>query len=665
MKIKHLLLSAIAVATALVSCQKDLSKETASISLSDSVINFESTTDDTKTITLTSTRVWQVEIPEAAAKWIGVSPDKGEASADPQTIEITVKANADFDRSAKITFKIVGGSKELTVNQKGDKGAAQPGDGTAAHPYSVAEARAEAAKLALGSSSQSEVYVKGIVHKIKAYDSKYKTINFYISDDGTSKDDFTMFSTYSFNGGEFKSQEDIDAVLKVNDVVVVCGKIKNHDNNGASLLEMTWGTLISVNGVGPEVETSSAEGLVVCVTAKSIVIKTAEGYAYAYSDNGISGVAIGDKVKVTGEQDTYAGISQIANPEIQKISSGNTVTYPNPTVIGADNIAAFSQAFAYIKLTGTLSISTSDKGTYYNITVPGSDKTGSLAYPTQDVTSLDGQLIDVQGYFVGWTGSGNKYFNIATVNIAASEAKYFTVEKSEISVDAKATSATIKVQSNVSWSVTSETEGFTVSPASGENSGEVTVSFAANTDTEKKVTATIKITTNDTEIAEADRTKTVTIIQGKAMSANAQVIELSAENDLRTITDFPKDSYAAEYKEYTINGYTWGFSKSYKYLGDQKTIIFGKTGAYIQMPAIAGKSLTKVSVLTGKNASAKVTIGIYDVNDSLVTGGTDINTGKGTTHDWNLSGTAANTNYRIKVTNDNNAQFQTITLVYE
>ena len=664
MKIKHLLLSAIAVATALVSCQKDLSKETASISLSDSVINFESTTDDTKTITLTSTRVWQVEIPEAAAKWIGVSPDKGEASADPQTIEITVKANAYFDRSAKITFKIVGGSKELTVNQKGDKGAAQPGDGTAAHPYSVAEARAEAAKLALGSSSQSEVYVKGIVHKIKAYDSRYTTINFYISDDGTSKDDFTMFSTYSFNGGEFKSQEDIDAVLKVNDVVVVCGKIKNHDNNGASLLEMTFGKLISVNGVGPEVETTSAEGLVVALTAKAIVIKTADGYAYAFSKNGISDVAVGDYVKAKGTSSTYAGISQIENPTIDVQSSGNAVEHPTPTIIGADNIEGFSNALEYVRLTGTMIKS----GNYYNISIPGSSKQGSLSYPAVDYSSFDKSMVDVEGYFVGWT-SGNTYFNIATVNIAASSAKYFTVEKSEISVDAKATSATIKVQSNVAWSVISETEGFTVSPASGENSGEVTVSFAENTNTENAITATIKITTNDTEIAEADRTKTVTIIQGKALSANAQVIELSAENDLKDKEGFPQAKGSYEYAEYDINGFTWGFAATsdsgYYYYSSGNAILVGKKGAYIQMPAIEGKSLTKVSVLTAKDASAKVTVGIYDTSDNLVTGGGDLTLGKGTTHDWNLSGTSVNTNYRIKVTNANNSQFQTITLVYE
>ena len=122
MKIKHLLLSAIAVATALVSCQKDLTKETASVSLSVAEVNFESTKTDKKTITLSSTRPWIAEIPAAAKEWVSVSPAQGEASADPQTIEITVKDNGGFNRSADITFNIKVGSRILKVNQNGDHG---------------------------------------------------------------------------------------------------------------------------------------------------------------------------------------------------------------------------------------------------------------------------------------------------------------------------------------------------------------------------------------------------------------------------------------------------------------------------------------------------------------------------------------------------------------
>lgn len=304
MKIKHLLLSAIAVATALVSCQKDLSKETASISLSDSVINFESTTDDTKTITLTSTRVWQVEIPEAAAKWIGVSPDKGEASADPQTIEITVKANADFDRSAKITFKIVGGSKELTVNQKGDQGEAVKGDGSLEKPYSVAEALAV---IASGSIPTTEVHTKGIITELGEFGgTKYGNYTYKISDDNSASNYLTVFRGKYIDGDKFTSADQI----KLGDVVVVLGKLVNYNNTTP---EYDSGSkIITING-----STEPSDGFSVSTLALS-----AEGSQTSAK------FSISSNVDWTVNTDNSA---YVANPASGNGSSDVEITFPANT----------------------------------------------------------------------------------------------------------------------------------------------------------------------------------------------------------------------------------------------------------------------------------------------------------------------------------------------
>ena len=194
MKIKHLLLSAIAVATALVSCQKDPSKEKASLTLSDSEISFETSAEGTKTVTLTSTRMWEAQIPTAAAEWVSVSPDKGEASANPQTIEITVKPNTGNDRTAEISFRIVGGTKTLKVSQKGDQGEAVKGDGSLEKPFNVAEAIVEANKNSFTPPTDNDkikalpdYYVKGIISNIKNVDTgQYGNAEFNISDDGTT-----------------------------------------------------------------------------------------------------------------------------------------------------------------------------------------------------------------------------------------------------------------------------------------------------------------------------------------------------------------------------------------------------------------------------------------------------------------------------------------------
>lgn len=501
MKIKHLLLSAIAVATALVSCQKDFSKEKASISLSVAEVNFESTKTDKKTITLSSTNPWKAEIPTAAKKWVSVSPVQGEASADPQTIEITVKDNGGFNHSADITFKNAGGFQILKVNQNGDMGEAVPGDGSLENPYLASQARAKAETL--GDNEKSDkVYVKGIVHKIKSIDTgNYGNAEYYISDNGSSSsDDLPIFRGYYLNGVHFTSEDQ----LKVGDAVVVYGQLTKYvgtQNNPTP--QMAQGSeLIIINGKGAEVETISAEGLVVALTAKAIVIKTSDGYAYAFSKNGISGVAVGDYVNAEGKASTHAGISQIEDPKITVQSSGTDVQHTTPTIIGADNIEGFSKAFEYVRLSGTLVKS----GNFYNITIPGSSKQGSLSYPVTDYSSFDNSMVDVEGYFVGWTSkNGIDYFNIATVSVVESNASYFFVSPDSFNVPASATSVSIEINSNVDWTVLSDNPAFAVSSASGKGKASVKVTFDANKEPTVKtakitVATTAEVTTTSYEI---------------------------------------------------------------------------------------------------------------------------------------------------------------------
>ena len=193
MKIKHLLLSAIAVATALVSCQKDPSKEKASLTLSDSEISFETSAEGTKTVTLTSTRMWEAQIPTAAAEWVSVSPDKGEASANPQTIEITVKPNTGNDRTAEISFRIVGGTKTLKVSQKGDQGEAVKGDGSLEKPYSVAEALEV---ITSGKIPSNKVYTKGIITELGEFGGSYGNYTYKISDDASASNKLEVFPNF-------------------------------------------------------------------------------------------------------------------------------------------------------------------------------------------------------------------------------------------------------------------------------------------------------------------------------------------------------------------------------------------------------------------------------------------------------------------------------------
>ena len=413
MKIKHLLLSAIAVATALVSCQKDLSKEQASLVLSDSAIAFESSAAGTKTITLTSNRMWEVQIPADAAKWVSVSPDSGEASADPQTIEITVAANPDNDRTAEISFRIVGGTKKLTVSQKGDKGEAQPGDGTAAHPYSVAEARAFIDGLA-GSTSKS-VYVKGYLHKIGTLPSGKTTINLFITDDmSNTKDDLELFATADFNGGPFNSQDDVNARVKQGDLVVAYGALKLYNTT----YEMTYGELVSVNGTGVTVESKEVTGVVVAKHTSGFLIQSGETITYIFDKNIVSQVEVGDDVTVSGTVKNQNGTPELVDCTLKSVNSqGNTVTYPEPVVLDGSALDAYETIFGYVKTTGILRQS----GQYYNVEISGATKEGSISFASGIDANLVNKNVDITGYYVGLSSSSSAtYFNILYTKIELS-----------------------------------------------------------------------------------------------------------------------------------------------------------------------------------------------------------------------------------------------------
>ena len=86
----------------------------------------------------------------------------------------------------------------------------------------------------------------------------------------------------------------------------------------------------------------------------------------------------------------------------------------------------------------------------------------------------------------------------------------FGVEKTEISVSASATSATINVTGNVAW--TAESRDAQISPASGTGKGAITVTFAANESTETAKTYSVVVSTT----ANVDtKSYTVVITQNK------------------------------------------------------------------------------------------------------------------------------------------------------
>ena len=147
---------------------------------------------------------------------------------------------------------VFSGTKEFQtgnyiVSLNGEGGTTTPdtpttGKGSESNPYTVAEA---IAAIKAGAPT-SEVYVTGIVSDVYFYSDQYKSLSYYISDDGKSKD-MQVYSGKGLNGADFTSKDD----LKVGQKVTIKGIIKAFNKNGTEIMEIDKNsTIVKIEGEG-------------------------------------------------------------------------------------------------------------------------------------------------------------------------------------------------------------------------------------------------------------------------------------------------------------------------------------------------------------------------------------------------------------------------------
>lgn len=157
---------------------------------------------------------------------------------------------------------------------------------------------------------------------------------------------------------------------------------------------------------------------VVCATySRGFLLTDNTGYILVYKT---SDVAIGDEVTVAGTTSKYGGLMQFPNSsEVTLVKAGKVPDYKHPspkTLVGADFDAyCAAPTVEYVTFKGNLSIS----GNYYNVTVDGTEKVGSLANVIAGTVdeSLNGKDVVVTGYAIGATGGGSKYLNVMITNV--------------------------------------------------------------------------------------------------------------------------------------------------------------------------------------------------------------------------------------------------------
>lgn len=199
------------------------------------------------------------------------------------------------------------------------------GDGTLANPFNVAAA---VKYITDGGSEETEMYVKGTVVSVQSgsYDPSYGSLKYYISDDGTSKNQFLVFNGYKGpNRTKFSAEDD----LKPGDEVVICGKLVNY--NGTK--EFTTGNYtVSINGETPgntpDVPDTPADGTYISETFSSswgvFTPKTVKGTSWVLDSYGYAKATGYDNAsKVTTPSEAYI----VSNAVDMSASKEATVTF--------------------------------------------------------------------------------------------------------------------------------------------------------------------------------------------------------------------------------------------------------------------------------------------------------------------------------------------------
>lgn len=163
-----------------------------------------------------------------------------------QTVVVKGIVKAFTKNDGTIVNEIDKNSTIISIENTGTTSPDTPatGKGSLSDPYNVAEA---IAAIKAGTAPTTQVYLTGIISDVAFYNENYKSITYYISDDGKGKD-MQVYSGKGLKGADFASKED----LKVGQKVTILGKImKFTDKNGNDIMEVDkTSSIVKIEGEG-------------------------------------------------------------------------------------------------------------------------------------------------------------------------------------------------------------------------------------------------------------------------------------------------------------------------------------------------------------------------------------------------------------------------------
>lgn len=403
---------------------------TTTVNVNETVTNVATVDPEGLTITYTSSN-------EAVATVTSEGVVTGVA-AGVATIEAAFAGNDEYDEaSAKYEITV--------VNPEGN-------DGTEEKPYTASEAAA----LASGGSTDTGVYVKGMISKITtAYNSQYGNVSFDISDDGTtSGSQFRIYRAVASSENDFKVGDVVTFVgdltlynttpeLAQGNVLVYHLHVPTLDpaNGDATTVTITAdeGATIryTVDGTNPTAETGTVYSAPIAISAATTV------KAIAIKGDDVTGVASGTYTvpvagqytldgTITGGTNGYATESDIAQSGISWKVMGNTTISPwrlgGKNLDGADRTIYSTTPIDFNVASIEITHGTANDITVNSMTViVASDADFTNVVSTFDVDFMaEGTVTIGRGSGLDWTGCYYKIVYNVTVSGDANKFIQFT-----------------------------------------------------------------------------------------------------------------------------------------------------------------------------------------------------------------------------------------------
>ena len=603
------------------------------------------------------------------------------------------------------------------------------GSGTAADPFTVAGVRAYIDGLGeAGTISDDEVYVKGVIKSIPnngQFNAQFGNASFYMTDpNGT--DEFEAFRINYFNNQAWKEG---DALVAVGDEVVVFGKVMLYTNSssGAQTYETYQkkdvynGYLISINGMdnvmpAPTITAKDASGNTTTVIPAganeylTVNIYASKSATIYYTTDGSTptnaSTQFTSDIRVTsactikaiayGEGSLPSGVTSLAITKATEPTPGGgngsgtaddpyTVAGVRAFIDGLGAAGTVSSEAVYVK--GI--VSRLDNNGQFNASF------GNASFFMTDPNGTDEFEAFRVNYFgdVAWQ-EGNALVNVGDEAVICGKVKLYQPASGNpiyetnqvkdgdhgylVSLNGKNSAMTAPTISAANASGAAATE---IAAAAGSyltvtitgNNVRYTTDGSDPTTSSPAYTAPFRVTEACTVKAfvPGDATNlpssvvSLTITKATVTPADALVINVD-KDAMNAVTDFPTAAGTTE-GTYTIAGYSFTFKATTAFYWNKSSyfIMLGKADSYILTPAVSGKKLTKIQFKTGGGASENVIVDVYSADGSTSLGVNSAKLLKGTEYTWNVTGTAVNTSYQIRVTNAYNAQFQYLTLTYE